>query len=145
MHTQVHFQCRFCKKCTFMHITYIYKDLYIHTFTFLAKNFTHLRCTSQFVHCHGALNKTKMRTRTISAAMELCLQVMNPLIPPARFIFLRLMRAGSEGRVGAQGLWILTPPTLPGNTLPVCGAQLLSDIFSLHASRDRKYLYTIHL
>lgn len=31
--------------------------------------------------------------------------------------------------MGAQGLWLLTPPTLPGNTLPVRGAQLLSDIF----------------
>lgn len=51
VHSQVHFQRRFCKKCTFMHITYIYKDLYIHTFTFLAKDFTHLSCTSQFVHC----------------------------------------------------------------------------------------------
>lgn len=37
MYSQVHFQCRLCIKCTFMHITCIFKDLYIHSFTFLAR------------------------------------------------------------------------------------------------------------
>lgn len=52
-----------------------------------------------------------------------------PIDPTCLIYFLKALASWLRGRVGARGLWLLTPPTLPGNTLPVRGAQLLSAIF----------------
>jgi len=130
---------------------YIYQGLYIHSFALLNP-------LSQKLHPFE-LGTTGVAARKVCASpsmpqlrhvrgqghplppMELHLWVMNPPILRAWFIFSRRKESWLGGRVGALGLRLLAPPTLPGNTLPMCAAQLLSNISPAHPQTDKILIY----